>query len=113
MKVSLGKILGRKKRSEDIFSNFDDDFMDENDFKEKDPSVEYYPSPYCNLIEGFEKACYEFSILELWAENGYYEDSIFDQLTTDEILDKINHVNHSGRFLVEKDFQSLLGKSFI
>ena len=83
--------------------------MDENEFEEKDPSVEYYPSPYCNLIEGFEKACYEFSILELWAENGAYEDSKFDQLTTNDILNKINNVNYSGRFLVDKDFQSLLG----
>ena len=55
VKVDLGKIIlgHRKKREEnDFFSQFEDGFMAENDFREVDPSVEYYPSPYCSLIEG-------------------------------------------------------------
>ena len=55
VKVDLAKIIlgNRKKREEnDFFSQFEDGFIEENDFREIDPSVEYYPSPYCSLIEG-------------------------------------------------------------
>ena len=98
VKVDLTKLIGRRKKREvwednDLFSQFEDSFIDDQDFKETDPSVEYYPSPYCGLIESFEEACYEFSILELWAQNGRYEDSTFERITEADILYKINNVN--------------------
>ena len=74
-------------------------------------SVAYYPEPYCDIVEGMEKACIEFGLLELWANNGYYDSSVDDaisSLTTEDILYKINNVNISGAFLIEKDFTKLL-----
>lgn len=44
-------------------------------------------------VTGFEEVCYEFSILELWAQNGRYNDSTFEKLTEADILYKINNVN--------------------
>lgn len=55
VKVDLGKIIlgqKRKKREDEFFSQFEDEFIEENDFQETDPSVEFYPSPYCSLVEG-------------------------------------------------------------
>ena len=76
-------------------------------------SVSYYPEPYCEIVEDMEKACMEFSILELWASNGKY-DATFDEaissLTVDDILHKINNVNKSGIFLIERDFTKLLSQ---
>ena len=74
-------------------------------------SVLHYPTPYCDIVENMEMACMEFSILELWAKNGKYGED-FDQtinsLTTEDILYKINNVNTSGIFLVERNFTELL-----
>ena len=33
-------------------------------------SVESYPDPYCDVVEEMEMACFENSILELWANDG-------------------------------------------
>ena len=74
-------------------------------------SVEYYPEPYCKKAEGMERACIEFSLLELWANQGKYDasfDEAINSLTTEDILYKINNVNISGAFLIEKDFTELL-----
>jgi hypothetical protein len=48
----------RRKRDDNDFGNFfgndqDDSFFGEIDtaLKIKDPSVEYYPQPFCNIVE--------------------------------------------------------------
>ena len=74
-------------------------------------SVSYYPKPYCDIIEGMETACLEFSILELWANNGKYDTTFereINSLTQEDILYKINNVNVSGIFLIERNFTKLL-----
>ena len=41
-------------------------------------------------------ACYEFSIFELWARNGKFDESVdaaIENLTRDKILDRINNYN--------------------
>ena len=76
-------------------------------------SVTSYPQPYCGIVEDMEKACMSFSILELWANNGKYDektDADIEALTTDAILDKINNVNKSGVFQIERDFAKLLSR---
>ena len=74
-------------------------------------SVALYPKPYCEIAESMEYACIEMSILELWANNGKYDektDEIIENLTFENVIDKINSVNKSGIFLIEKDFTSML-----
>ena len=44
-------------------------------------------------------ACIEMSILELWANDGKYDektDEIIENLTYENVIDKINSVNMSG-----------------
>ena len=90
-----------------------------------DPSVEYYPQPYCDILDskwlslilthniktqltikinllwdlaGMPTACYEFSIFELWARRGKFDEFVdeeIENLTRDKILDRIN--NHNTR----------------
>ena len=37
-------------------------------------SVESYPDPYCEIVDGMATACLEMSILELWANDGAFDD---------------------------------------
>ena len=57
--------------------------------------------------------CYEESILELWANEGDFdedsENTIFN-LTTEDIIESINSRNLSGIFLREKNFKNVLGE---
>ena len=74
-------------------------------------SVDQYPEPYCGIVTGMETACFEQTILELWANDGSYDadtDEAIDNLTTEDILDKINNYNTSGVFLIKKNFTELL-----
>ena len=76
-------------------------------------SVAYYPDPYCPIVEDMEQACVEFGLLELWANQGKYDSTVDDaiqSLTTEEILYKINSVNMSGAYLIEKDFTKMLSE---
>ncbi len=52
VKVDASAILGkrRKRQSGDEFNMFEDDFGD--DFEIFDPSVAFYPNPYCRIVEG-------------------------------------------------------------
>ena len=62
-----------KENLEKYFDFFkDDDSFSEDNFRDLDPSVDYYPSPYCDIVDNFELHCLEHSILELWAVNGKY-----------------------------------------
>lgn len=117
VQIDISALIGRKRRKRQDFSDFDDGFID-TEFQESDPSVDYYPSPYCNFVEsmskhiflcaavqpinwifpllGFKRACFELSLLELWAVNGEYNaksDEAIENLTKEEILFKINHAN--------------------
>jgi hypothetical protein len=58
------------------------------------------------------RACLEWSILELWANDGRYDedtDSQIENLTQDSILEKVNNFNRSGVFLQTKRFTDYLG----
>ena len=37
-------------------------------------SLELYPDPYCKMVLKMPKACLEWSILELWAHDGRYDE---------------------------------------
>jgi len=84
---------------------------DDNDLS-NELSVAFYPTPYCNLVSNFPTACFESSILELWAKNGEYDaetEFAIMNLTQEEILYRLNNYNKSGIFLVESNFTKLLG----
>ena len=101
-------------------------------------SDDFYPELYCGCIEATETACYEESIVELWAEQvstvadnqirrlqkylrdlqqrfsfqGAYNkwsDLRIQRLTQQEILDTINTKNTSQIFMQDKSFLSMLG----
>jgi hypothetical protein len=57
--------------------------------------------------------CFESSLLELWGNNGAYDDVTereIGNLTQQTLLDKINSVNKSGIFLSPKNFANFLGE---
>ena len=61
-------------------------------------SIEYYPEPYCEIVNTMPTVCLEMSILELWAHDGKYDETTdreIEMLTKESILDKINSVNKS------------------
>ena len=71
----------------------------------------FYPKPYCEIAESMKYACIEMSILELWANDGKYDektDEIIENLTYENVIDKINSVNKSGIFFIEKNFTSMI-----
>ena len=58
-------------------------------------------------------SCFEFSILELWGNDGAYDettDDVIASLTRESILEKINDVNKSGIYLHDKNFTNYLGE---
>ena len=75
-------------------------------------SIEYYPEPYCDIVNKMPTVCLELSLLELWANDGQYDeatDKAMETLTKESILEKINNFNKSGIYLMERNFTSLLG----
>jgi predicted RND superfamily exporter protein len=75
-------------------------------------SNDYYPDLYCGCIEATETACFEQNIIELWGDQGHYNEKSWkkiESLTEEEILDTINHKNVSGIFLKDFNFSELLG----
>lgn len=75
-------------------------------------SLNLYPDPFCDLVYNMPLACMEWSILELWANNGAYDevtDDLIENLTVEEILDKVNNYTTSGVFLLDKNFKDYLG----
>ena len=124
----ISSLLGKKRRKRqdnDDFFDFDD-FIDENDdfFGEMDEredsaevdageyfSAEFYPLPYCNVVQEMKEACIEMSILELWANDGNYDevtDRAIAELTFEDVVNKINTQNVSGVFLIPRNFTNLL-----
>ena len=60
--------------------------MDEEGFSlnlAKEVSRTFYPEPYCNFVKSSPTACFEQSLLELFAEGGELDRSMFDNLTFD------------------------------
>ena len=58
-----------------------------------------------------EYACMDLSILELWANDGLYDnqsDQDIAELTLEQVLEKINGESKSGVFLIEKNFTDYL-----
>ena len=75
-------------------------------------SIEAYPDPYCEIVNKMPTVCLELGLLELWAHDGHYDevtDKEIAELTQQSILDKINSVNKSGVYLVDKNFVDYLG----
>ena len=107
---------GDDSEEDDVEFEWEDDkisIQDEKIETAEKYSVQEYPEPYCDIIEGMERACIEFSLLELWANQGTYDarfDNEINSLTAEDILYKINNVNISGAFLIEKDFTKLLSE---
>ena len=59
-------------------------------------NVKYYPQPYCKVVNKMDFACLEMSILELWANDGKYDESTDEaiaSLTNQDVLDKLNSFN--------------------
>ena len=75
----------------------------------KEVSRTFYPEPYCNFVKSSPTACFEQSLLELFAEEGELDQSMLDNLTLADVVEAINTGNTSGLFLVEKDFLRTLG----
>ena len=106
--------FGKRKRRQ-VEDDWDDWEDDDEDFFVDDPSdfisLVPYPTPYCNIIGLIPTTCFETSILELWANDGKYdqasEEAIMN-LTRTAVLEKINSVNISGLFLMETNFTSYL-----
>jgi hypothetical protein len=120
---SLLGILGlRKKRKRSVldFDDLADEFGGDElalDFPRADldaatsVSLRLYPEPYCSVVAGMPLACFETSILELFAHNGEYDaetDRIIESLTDEQVLEAINQRNASGIFLLPANFTSYL-----
>ena len=129
----ISSLFGKRKKrqadeNEDSLFDFDDfdddDFFNEVEEEEFLPSdssdtgeyfnTNFYPDPYCNIIQDMEDACMEMSILELWANEGKFDetsDREIASLTLDKVLDKLNSDSTiSGVFMIPKNFTKLLSK---
>jgi len=120
----------RKKRavgeeSVDFFNNFDEntDWF-EDDYEDSlqniinnnagvgdsaDPSTFAYPQPYCGYMNRMPTACFEESLLELFATSDAINETYIENLTQEDIIRNLNNGNKSGVFLIEKDFNRFLG----
>merc|ERR1719186_2483171 len=75
-------------------------------------SDQFYPDLYCGCVEATETTCYEQNIIELWGDQGFYNevsDSKIASLTEEEILETINNKNVSQIFMKDFTFKDLLG----
>ena len=115
----FGKKRRRRQTDDDPFSDDwgdDEAFFDDGGKSSDSPSFDeiiktLYPDPYCSIVKLMPQACFETSILELWARDGVYDKNVeeeIENLTEEKILEKINNVNMSGLFLVETDFTNYL-----
>ena len=70
----------------------------------------FYPQPYCTLVDTAPTVCFEESLLELWAKDGNLDVETIFNLSQEDILNTINTNNMSGIYLREKNFTNLLGE---
>jgi len=88
------------------FASFEDDLSVPVDY-----SIDQYPEPYCDIVEALPTACFHETILELWASEGEFNersDSMIAELTSSQIVDKVNKWGYSELYLTENDFLPLL-----
>ena len=99
---------GEQEEAEDLFADFDISFEDDDDEDDDtfsairsgaglgvsmDPSVLFYPDQYCPLVESMPQACFEVSLLEMFAKKGEYgpeTDELIENLDQATILEAIN-----------------------
>jgi len=77
-----------------------------------DPSIDLYPGDYCNIINDMtENKCFENSLLEIWSEDNYGEDTdkILEKLTQEDIIRAVNNVTFSKVLGIQQDFTKYLG----
>ena len=77
-----------------------------------DPSIDLYPTDYCHLIQDLtEDKCLENSLLELWTEDNYGEetDELLDTITEEEIIRAVNSDTYSKVLGYDQDFTKFLG----
>ena len=81
----------------DLDENFsEEDFENVADFS----VTSSYPQPYCSRISDLKSACFEESILELWANKGAFDEiaeANIASLTKQSILEKLNSVTGNYR----------------
>ena len=68
----------------------------------------FYPEPYCHFVQSAATVCMEQSILELWGEDGGYNEDVIANLTDEDVVNTVNSRNKSGVFNIEKNFHDLL-----
>ena len=73
-------------------------------------SRKFYPEPYCQFVKSAATVCLEDSILELFAEDGEFDEEVFEALTDEAVLEAVNTKNKSGLFNTEKNFTKLLSE---
>lgn len=78
-----------------------------------DPSIGLYPSDYCDIVKEITKsACFETSLLEMWAADQYgiVTRDLIKNLTLDDVLSKVNNpYGFSEVFKRPTDFTHYLG----
>ena len=92
-------------------SRISQDLNDKADDHVECYSVALYPDEYCNIVNELPEACMELGILELWANDGIYDDKTDQEIasiTLEDVLLKINGHNKSGVFLIERNFTEYL-----
>ena len=78
-----------------------------------DPSIDLYPGDYCNLIKDLsEERCLENSLLELWSEDNYGEetDAVLNNLNQQDVIDAVNNQTFSKTLGFDQDFSKYLGE---
>lgn len=78
-----------------------------------DPSVVFYPDEYCPIVEQMPLACFETSLLEMFAIRGKFteeSEAAIENLTQEELIFKLNTIDKSGVFLHQRDYSKYLGQ---
>ena len=77
-----------------------------------DPSIDLYPGDYCNIIKDLtEDRCLENSLLELWSEDQYGQqtEEILETISQEEIIRAVNEDSFSKVLGFDQDFTKYLG----
>ena len=63
-----------------------------------DPSVNLYPLDYCEIVrEVTDSACFETSLLEMWAVDGRIGEgtaAVLAKLTQEDIVNAVNNITY-------------------
>ena len=107
----IGLKRPKRQSNNDLDMEFDDNFgVDEMEDSEDvfaaiktgagqgeefDPSVIFYPDSYCPVVESMATACYETSLLEIFAIKGEFteqSDRMIEQLTQEKLIELVSNV---------------------